>query len=66
MLRDLVTQIVGSGYVGFAVHLGERLKSDFDGENTEQFAQFLWPMLQQDPQDRPSASELLKHQFLHC
>ncbi|KAJ5442249.1 hypothetical protein N7445_005256 [Penicillium cf. griseofulvum] len=66
VLRDLVTQVVGNGYVNFAVHVGERLESDFDGENTEQFAQFLWSMLQHDPQDRPSASELLKHLFLHC
>ncbi|KAJ5836243.1 hypothetical protein N7447_002269, partial [Penicillium robsamsonii] len=65
-LKDLVNQVIGNGYGGFAVHVGERLKSDFAAEITEQFASFLWSMLQQDPQSRLSASELLKHPFIHC
>ncbi|CAI7641030.1 unnamed protein product [Penicillium glandicola] len=64
-LKDLVTQVTGNGHDSFVIHVGERLQSDFGAENTQQFASFLWPMLQQDPQSRSSASELLKHPFLY-
>ncbi|KAJ5360053.1 hypothetical protein N7517_009244 [Penicillium concentricum] len=65
ILKDLIAQIIGNGYDGFAVHVGERLRSDFDAETTGLFASFLWSMLQRDPQSRSSASELLRHPFMH-
>ncbi|OQE39948.1 hypothetical protein PENCOP_c006G03515 [Penicillium coprophilum] len=44
-LKDLLTQIFGHGYVGFATRVGERLKADFSSETKEQVASLLRSML---------------------
>lgn len=48
----------------FAIYIGKRLPSDFGKENTEKFANFLWSMLQERPEDRESTTGLLSHLFL--
>jgi serine/threonine protein kinase len=42
----------------------DRLPANFGATSIKTFASFLWPMLQQDPEKRKSAAELLHHPFL--
>ncbi|KAJ5820855.1 uncharacterized protein N7525_010139 [Penicillium rubens] len=65
-LRALIQHIMGRGYKSFAIHVGERLPSDFGSKGIEEFASFLASMLQQSPGRRSSTSALLKDQFLVC
>lgn len=48
----------------FATYISKRLPTDFGKENTEKFANFLWSMLQERPEDRESTTGLLNHSFL--
>ena len=65
-LRALIQHVMERGYKNFAIHVGERLPSDFGSKDIEEFASFLASMLQRSPQRRSSTSALLKHQFLVC
>jgi len=48
----------------FALYIRERLPTDFGLENSEKLARFLWSTLQEHPEDRKSATELLNHSLL--
>ncbi|CAG8106730.1 unnamed protein product [Penicillium salamii] len=65
-LRTLIQHVLGRGHNDFAIHVGERLPSDFRSKYIEAFASFLASMLQQSPQHRGSTYALLKHSFLVC
>ncbi|PLB51214.1 serine protein kinase [Aspergillus steynii IBT 23096] len=64
ILRSLIHELFEHGNQKFAVYISERLPADFGKENSEKFANFLWSMLQERPEDRESAAELLSHSFL--
>ncbi|KAJ5245571.1 hypothetical protein N7489_005667, partial [Penicillium chrysogenum] len=63
-LRALIQHIMGRGYENFAIHVGERLPSDFGSKDIEDLASFLASMLQQSPGRRSSTRALLEDQFL--
>ncbi|CAG8019640.1 unnamed protein product [Penicillium nalgiovense] len=63
-LRSVILNFVGAGRDQFAVYLGERLPPHFGANNADKLSSFLWSMLQQNPQDRSSMSDLLFHPFL--
>ncbi|KAJ5274333.1 hypothetical protein N7497_004933 [Penicillium chrysogenum] len=65
-LRALIQHIMGRGYENFAIHVGERLPSDFGSKDIEDLASFLASMLQQSPGRRSSTRALLEDQFLVC
>ncbi|CAG8285764.1 unnamed protein product [Penicillium nalgiovense] len=63
-LTSLILNFVGAGRDQFAVYLDERLPPHFGANNADKLSSFLWSMLQQNPQDRSSMSDLLFHPFL--
>ncbi|KZF23983.1 serine protein kinase [Xylona heveae TC161] len=63
-LRSLMNEFFANGSQGFSVYLSERLPPDFGAENLTQLTSFLWSMLQRDPQDRKTTTELLNDSFL--
>ncbi|KAJ5161603.1 hypothetical protein N7492_006995 [Penicillium capsulatum] len=64
MLRSLMHKLFELGNRQFAIHISQRLQTGFGKESTEQFANFLWAMLQERPEDRESTTGLLDHSFL--
>ncbi|KAJ6184844.1 serine protein kinase [Penicillium mononematosum] len=63
-LKSLILNFVRAGRNQFAVYLRERLPPVFVADNADKLSNFLWSMLQQNPQDRSSMSDLLFHAFL--
>ncbi|KAJ5482027.1 hypothetical protein N7475_000839, partial [Penicillium sp. IBT 31633x] len=62
-LATLISQLNDIGYSDFAIHVGERLSSDFASKGTDTFVTFLWSMLQRNPQNRDATNVLLDHNF---
>lgn len=63
-LKSLILNFVEGGRDKFTVYLGERLPPDFVADNLEKLSSFLWSMLQHNPQDRITMTNLLFHPFL--
>jgi serine/threonine-protein kinase SRPK3 len=64
ILQSFMQNLFESGYQKFIIHISERLPTDFGKEETEKLAIFLWSALQECPEDRGSATDLLNHPFL--
>lgn len=64
ILQSLMRNLFENGIQKFAIHLRERIPTDFGQEDMEKLADFLWSMLQECAEDRKSTAELLSHPFI--
>ncbi|KAI1919451.1 hypothetical protein LOZ58_005217 [Ophidiomyces ophidiicola] len=62
--KDLIVEFIDKDFTSFIGYLRERLPQESLLEDIQVFVSFLCCMLQNDPQQRQSASQLLKHSWL--
>ncbi|KAI1915100.1 hypothetical protein LOZ12_003274 [Ophidiomyces ophidiicola] len=62
--KDLIAEFIDKDFTSFMGYLRERLPQESRLEDIQGFVSFLCCMLQNDPQQRQSATQLLKHSWL--